>query len=197
MATRTLVAGNQFAQLPEPSDRLVDIAEAPGIDAEPAKIFHRVTEKGELPVEDGAHALRTHDQVAVAKIAMHEGHGLRPEQRLFLQPTKGEFEDGTRATVSFVSEVKLLDRGLRGDLAQGLKPGSGHRVDACKNFAEFESEPWPDFGVERISQNLARYGLAVHVIHQKAVAEFVLGAQEVQHARRRHATFARKLDEAR
>src|SRR5215475_7909746 len=106
---------------------------------------------------------------------MHEGHGFRPEQSLSLQPTKGEFEDGTRATVSSVSEVKLLDRGRRGDLAQGLKPGSSHCVDACKNFAEFESEPWPDLGVERISQNLARYGLAVHVIHQKAVFFFIHG----------------------
>src|SRR4051794_25028353 len=75
-ATGGFVAGEQILARTETANGFVDLAEAPGVDANPAEILHRVAEMRELPIEHGAHAIGTDDEVAMAEIAMHQGHFL-------------------------------------------------------------------------------------------------------------------------
>ena len=73
-AARRLVSGEQFLARAKAADRLVDLAEAPGIDADPAEILHGIAEMRELPVQHRAHAVGADDEIAVAEIAMHQRH---------------------------------------------------------------------------------------------------------------------------
>src|SRR5690349_15168639 len=72
-----LIPGEQLFSRAKAADRLVDLAEAPGVDADPAEIFHRIADMRELPVQHRAHAVRADDEVAVAEIAMYQRHLLR------------------------------------------------------------------------------------------------------------------------
>src|ERR1700757_4501601 len=57
LAPGGLIAREQLLARTEAADRLVDLAEAPGVDADPSQIFHGVANMGEFPVEHGAHAV--------------------------------------------------------------------------------------------------------------------------------------------
>src|SRR5699024_5567296 len=65
------VPGGQLLVGPEAADGQVD-AEAPRLHAEPAEVLHRVAGVGQLPVEDGPHALGTDHEVAVAEVAVDD-----------------------------------------------------------------------------------------------------------------------------
>src|SRR5947208_15325858 len=69
------VGGEELLALAEAADRLRVRAEAPRAHAEPAQILHRIADVGELPVEHGAQALGTEDDVADAEVAVHQGLG--------------------------------------------------------------------------------------------------------------------------
>src|SRR5258708_21414623 len=72
LAAGLLIAGKQLLARAEAADRLVDFAEAPGIDADPAEILHGIAEMRELPVQHRAQALGTDDEISMAEIAMHQ-----------------------------------------------------------------------------------------------------------------------------
>src|SRR5882757_8830599 len=67
-AARFLVSGEQLLARSETADRLVDLAEAPGIDADPAEILHGIAGMRELPIQHRTQPVRTDDEVAVAEI---------------------------------------------------------------------------------------------------------------------------------
>src|SRR5438132_12351715 len=67
LAAGFLIAREQFLAGAETADRLVDLAEAPGVDADPAEILHRIAEMRELPVQHRADAIGADDEVAVTE----------------------------------------------------------------------------------------------------------------------------------
>src|SRR5580692_8226181 len=71
-AAHRLVSGKQVFARPEAADRLVDLAKAPGVDADPAEILHGVAKMRKLPVQHRAQTLGADDEIAVAEIAMHQ-----------------------------------------------------------------------------------------------------------------------------
>src|SRR5712675_2596748 len=73
-ATSLLVASEQFLARTKTADRLVDLAETPRVDADPPQILHGVAEMRELPVQHRAHAVGADDEIAMAKIAVHQRH---------------------------------------------------------------------------------------------------------------------------
>src|SRR5256885_12085683 len=77
LAAGFLIAREQFLARSKTADRLVDLTKTPGVDADPAQILHRVAEMREFPVQHGAHAVGTDDEVAVAEIAMHQRYLFR------------------------------------------------------------------------------------------------------------------------
>src|ERR1700761_7031523 len=66
------VACEQLLARTKTADRLVDLAEAPRVDADPSQILHGIAEMRELPVQYRAHAVGADDKIAVAKVAMHQ-----------------------------------------------------------------------------------------------------------------------------
>src|SRR5207302_1317006 len=70
LAARGLIARKQLLARAKTADGLVDLAETPGIDADPAEILHGIAEMGELPVQHRANAVGADDEIAVAEIAM-------------------------------------------------------------------------------------------------------------------------------
>src|SRR5207237_4043989 len=89
-----LVGTEEAVTLAEAADGMVD-AEAPGFDAQPSQVLHRITDVGELPVEHGAQAVGPDDQVAVAEVAMDDGRsgGRRPS---LFEPAQRQLERGVR-----------------------------------------------------------------------------------------------------
>src|SRR5258705_8838874 len=71
MAASGLVSGKQFFAAAKAADRLVDLAKAPRIDADPPKILHGVTEMRELPIEHRAQPIGADDEITVPEIALH------------------------------------------------------------------------------------------------------------------------------
>src|SRR6478752_7531345 len=61
-----LVTGEQFFPRSESADRLVDLAEAPRIDADPAEILHGIAEVRKFPIQYGTHPARADDEIAMA-----------------------------------------------------------------------------------------------------------------------------------
>src|ERR1700704_5834477 len=76
-AAGRLVAGKQLLARSQPADGFINSAEAPGIDADPAEVFHGIAEVCELPVQYRAHAVGADDEIAMAKIDMHQRPLLR------------------------------------------------------------------------------------------------------------------------
>src|ERR1700761_4606160 len=72
LAASSLIARKQLLARTKAADGLVDLAKAPGVDADPTEILHGIAEMGELPVEYRANAVGANDEVAVAEIAMHQ-----------------------------------------------------------------------------------------------------------------------------
>src|SRR3954464_6356263 len=67
LAAGGFIAGEQILARTKTADRLVNLAEPPGVDADPAQILYRVAEMRELPVQHGADAVGADDEVAVAE----------------------------------------------------------------------------------------------------------------------------------
>src|SRR5579871_3741776 len=88
VAACRLVAREQFLARAESADRLVDLAEAPGVDADPAEILHGIAEMGKLPVEHRAYAVRADDEIAMAEIAVHQRHLRRRARIMVAQPAQ-------------------------------------------------------------------------------------------------------------
>src|ERR1700756_5051272 len=72
LAARFLVSSEQFFARTKAADRLVDLAKAPGGDADPSQILHRIAAMRELPIQDRADAVGPDHEVAVAEVAMHQ-----------------------------------------------------------------------------------------------------------------------------
>src|SRR5262245_4505599 len=72
LAARLFVTRKQILAGAKTADGLVDLAKAPGVDADPAEILHGIAEMRDLPVQHGSHAVGADDEIAVAEIAMHQ-----------------------------------------------------------------------------------------------------------------------------
>src|ERR1700710_373731 len=62
LATGFRIAGEQILARTEAADRLVDFAEPPGVDADPAQVLHRIADMRELPVQYRADAVGADDE---------------------------------------------------------------------------------------------------------------------------------------
>src|SRR2546430_9416711 len=91
-----LISREQLFARTKTANRLVDLAKAPGIDADPPQIFHGVAEMRELPVQHGAHAVAADDEIAVAEIAMHERDLARGPGGVLAQPAQRQLEHRSR-----------------------------------------------------------------------------------------------------
>src|ERR1700675_4970953 len=69
MTAGCLISRKQILARTETADRFINLAKAPGIDADPAEILHRVAEMRELPVQHRAPAVGADDQIAWAETA--------------------------------------------------------------------------------------------------------------------------------
>src|SRR5437762_12398494 len=58
-----LISREQLFARTKAADRLVDLAKAPGIDADPAEILHGVAEMRELPVQIGRASCRERGEI--------------------------------------------------------------------------------------------------------------------------------------
>ena len=92
-----LVAAEEVLIVAEPADRPVD-PEAPCSHAEVAEVLHGVPAVHELPVEDGADAVRPDDEVAIAKVAVDDDLVGR-RRPVLVEPAQTELEGGARVVV--------------------------------------------------------------------------------------------------
>src|ERR1700716_3965558 len=74
-ARRAFVRGVEVVAVAEAA-YLARAPEAPRTDAEPRKVLPRIADVRDLPVDDGAHTLRTDDEISVAEVAVHERDAL-------------------------------------------------------------------------------------------------------------------------
>src|SRR5213078_1015541 len=119
------VGGEELLALAEAADRLRVRAEAPRAHAEPAQVLHRIADVGELPVEDGAQALGTEDDVADAEVAVHEGLGARRGRRS-REPAERQLE--RRVRIERDGAVELLVARELGAGGRGKKASPGART---------------------------------------------------------------------
>jgi len=101
-------------------------AEAPGLHAQPAEILQRIPEMGELPVEHGADAVGTDDQVAVTEVAVDDALG-RTRRPVVAEPTESQLEGRMGLAQSVDDGPELFDRvpcGQTGNL-EGRDPVDG------------------------------------------------------------------------
>src|SRR5690242_5285436 len=113
-----LVTRKQVLTRAETADRLVDLAETPRVDADPAEILHGIAEMRDLPVQHGPDAVWADDEIAVAKIAMHQ-RGLARWARIVIgKPAQRELEHRTRPVCAAVLAREIGDRLSRGIATQ-------------------------------------------------------------------------------
>src|SRR5579872_3200703 len=140
---------------------------------------------GPIPNPTPAHAVRADDQIAEPEIAMHQRHLRRPPGIMVAQPAEGEFEDGLRPVEAAIFARELADLLARGALAQLRQPFTRKPVNTGCDPAKLTRELRAGVGELRITQNLARDGLAFDALHDEAGAEIVIGLKQMQDARRR------------
>src|SRR5215467_2652953 len=92
LAAGGLVGFEQLFARAEPANRAIEFAEAPWRRRDPGEILRRVADMSDLPVEHGTHAFAAEDDVAVAKVAMHETILGKLGGRVLLQPAKCDVE---------------------------------------------------------------------------------------------------------
>src|SRR5580700_11221316 len=96
LAAARLVAREQLLARAKAADRLVDLAETPGVDANPAQILHGIAEMRELPVQHRAHAVGPDDEIAMTEIAMHQRYFARRPGIVISEPAQRQLEDRSR-----------------------------------------------------------------------------------------------------
>ena len=90
----------------------------------------------ELPIQHRTHAIRTNDQVAVAEIAMHQGHFPRRSGIVLLEPAQRQFEyrAGPVKAAVFPFEVRNLPGG--GHVAKLRQFRGGQAMNARHDLTE-------------------------------------------------------------
>src|SRR5258705_6015635 len=104
-----LIAGKQFLARTKAADRSVDLAKAPGVDADPAEILHGIAEMRQFPVQHRAHAVGPDDEVAVAEIAMHQRHLIRRPGIMVAPPAQRPFDYWARPIKAAVFALEIAD----------------------------------------------------------------------------------------
>src|SRR5262245_25215875 len=161
LAARLLVTRKQIVAGAKAADRLVDLAKAPGVDADPAEILHGIAEMSDLPVQHGPHAVGADDEIAIAKIAMHQRRLARCARIVIGEPAQRELEYRTRPVGAAVFAREIGDRLSRGIAAQLRQLRFGQAMNAGGNPAELARKKRPCLGERLVAQNLARDGLAL------------------------------------
>src|SRR5437868_9305800 len=136
LAAALLVAREQFLARAETADRLVDLAETPGIDAYPAEVLHGIAEMRELPVQHRTHAVSADDEVPVAEIAMHQRHLLRRAGIVTAKPSQRELEHRLRPIEAAVFASDLGNLPGRRHFAQRRQLVARQTVNAGRDLAE-------------------------------------------------------------
>src|SRR5215831_10109322 len=143
LAACLLIPREQILARAETADRLVDLAEAPGIDADPAEILHGVAEMREFPVQHRAYAIRTDDQISVAEIAMHQRDLCRRTWIVVVQPAQRQFEHRPRPVEALHFAFELADLLRRRHLAKLWQLRARQAMDAGRDLAELARQKRP------------------------------------------------------
>ena len=192
-AAGRLISGKQLFARAKAADRLVDLAKAPGIDADPPQILHGIAGMRELPVQHRTHAIGADDKIAVAKIAVHQRYLLGGTGVAVAQPAQHQFEHWPRPVKAAVVAFELGNLLRRRHAAKFWQFRQRQSVDAGRDLAELARQQRTSFAELLVAQNFARDGFAFHALHDEAGAEPVVRLQHMQHARRRHAGVMGKL----
>src|SRR4051794_12710036 len=104
-----LIAGEQLLTRAKAADRLVDLAKAPGVDADPAEILHGIAEMSELPIEHGTDPVGADDEIAVAEIAMHQRRLGGRTRIVVAQPAQRQFEHRLWPVQAAIVAIELAD----------------------------------------------------------------------------------------
>ena len=139
-ATGRLVAGDQVVAVAKSTDRLVDLAAAPGVGAQPAEVAHGIAEVGEFPVEYGSQSVGADDHIAIAEVAVHERVRRGICVHALAQPAKGELENRPRLAEPAVCLVHVGNLARRGLAGQHGQQRCIHTMDARENAADLKGE---------------------------------------------------------
>ena len=189
------VAGLQLGDLAKAADRFFVIAIAPGADADPAEVSHRVAEMGAFPVEHALEAVGADQDVAVAEIAMHQAMALAGQLDPLRQPAEAVFEAGigmAEGCHQLVVVGELFRRVHRHEVRQvgqddAVQPGGG--------VAALEGELGPRGSVGVLAQDAPAERLAVEPPHDEAGGGAIVRREIERHLRHRHAGPAGQLDQ--
>ena len=179
------IAGQQRIERAKTTDRPLHLAEAPGRDADPAQVSHRVAQVGQLPIEHAdQRATRRHQvdhQVAVAEITMHQpGHTVG--RGVLVEPAQRQLEHRPRRAMAGMPLAQVRHLGPRLGHAQGRQTGQRQRVDAGQRLATLAHQ-----GVALGIGDAPTQGFSGQALHHEARAQAVAGLQHQHHFRHRHA----------
>ena len=108
-AARALVGQPQFLAAAEAAGRLVDRAEAPALDAQPAQILDRIAKMGAFPIEDGGDARFVGEIIASAVVAMHQHRRGRSCRLAPVEPRERQLEHGLRLAERIEEAAQAFD----------------------------------------------------------------------------------------
>ena len=119
----------------------------------------------ELPVEDGAQALRPDDEIAGAEVAVHEGGRSRGQVGGALgEPAQPELERRVRLAEHVDDAAVLVDELHRVLRREPGQVGDGHGVDRGRGACALRDHQRPGLGVRLVAQQLAGDRLAVDAL---------------------------------
>ena len=164
-----MIGGEQVLPFAEAADGPVH-AEAPRLHTQPAQVLHGVADVGQLPIEYGAQAIRSEDEIAVAEVAVNDGRAGSGRAPL-LQPTEGQLERRMRLPESVEHRPPCVH-----DVALGVEPGhpvERYRVDGRQCFATLARQLRQCRRVLLVAEDLAGNRLALDALDYEVL--LVLG----------------------
>src|SRR4030095_13506825 len=129
---RSLVRLEELVPVTEAAHRRA-AAEAPGPHAQPAEVGHRIPDVRDLPVEDGPDPVWSHDEVAIAEVAVHEAPSRRLGRAL-ADPAKAQLDIRLRVVEAAPAVPVDLELGSRVLLDQEGEVLDRHGVDASQDL---------------------------------------------------------------
>src|ERR1700743_389038 len=134
------IARKPFLARAEAAHGMVDLAEPPGINADPSEILHGIAEMREFPVQHRAHALRADDEIAMAEIAVHQRHLAGGPWIAFAQPAQRQFEYRTRPIEAAIFPFEIGNLLAGRHATERGQLGQRQTVDTGENIAELARE---------------------------------------------------------
>ena len=188
-ATGRLVGRDQLFAGPEAAHWPL-AAEAPGADADPAQVFHRIAQVGDLPVQHRAQALFADDDIAVAEVGVDQARDRRVGRQARAQGLERQGEHRLGPAGRLVPRVQLLQPSAGGGQAQGRQARRIDRVDGGHRPPALGGQHLARLGEARFAHDPPAQGLALDEAGDEAAPGAVLGGKDVMHHRLGRPRFA-------